>query len=395
MPSDVETSWSGSLKSKKKSELQQICRQLSIEYRPESLKADLEQQIRHRFQEVPGLQEDDRFIKLDHPSSPSTNSTTSNPTSRRGARARSISRPTRANDAEQSSSAEDTRTRSGPSPSRRTTRDPNAAAPPSSETPQILVTVVNTDKDGSRHTPTKTKAAPNPPLTEPQLPVKEIRQQAIETLDAAACCTSRQAINVIQTIQNTFSCPWKLCVIAILAELTFVLYSTVPLRQGIYVSPTSDGSPITIPEPVIRLFHRIFSKSFMKPFLGYIGLTVIAPFIIGGLMNVPSPNQEKDNQPKFKASRDLKPSVFVYCAARLAMLSLVHLVFYPNYHFGWAYPKLSSLPPIHPSPLIAVDAPLSKHLARNIQLTGFENLQYVTTAFAMLIALHQTIRSSA
>ncbi|OAV98608.1 hypothetical protein PTTG_25599 [Puccinia triticina 1-1 BBBD Race 1] len=389
MPSEAQASWSGSLKSKKKSELQQICRQLDIEYKSEALKADLEQQIRHRFQEVPSLQEDERFVRLDHTASPSASSNTS----RRGTRARSVSRPPRANEEDQQSSAEDNRTRPVRSPSRRTTLDKNSTVPEPSGTQKILVTVVNTEKDLSRsadvyHTPSKTKTVATQPTIQAQQLAKQSGQQALESFNAFARYTVRQTIDLIQTIQKTFSCPWKLCVIAILAELTFVIYSTVPRRPANYVPPTLKPAEYRIPEPMIRLFHRIFSKSFLRPFLGYLGLTVIAPFALGGLMNVPSSSQEKDKQ-RFKATRDLKPSVFVYCATRLAVLSLVHLVFYPNYHFGWASQTLDPLIPLNPSPL----TPFSKHLASNVQLHGFEYLQYVTTGFGMLIALHRLIRS--
>lgn len=133
----------------------------------------------------------------------------------------------------------------------------------------------------------------------------------------------------------------------------------------------------------------------MRPLVGYLGLTVVTPFAIGGMMNVPNTSQDKEKRPKFKATRDLKPSVFVYCAARLAVLSLVHLVFCTDYHFGWATQTSNSPPPLHPSPLVGAEAPASKLLARNLQLTGFEYLQFVTTTFGMLFALHQLIRSVA
>ncbi|KAA1069749.1 hypothetical protein PGT21_032650 [Puccinia graminis f. sp. tritici] len=398
MPSETQASWSGSLKSKKKSELQQICRQLDIEYKSDSLKAELEQQIRHRFHEVPSLQEDERFVRLDHTSSPSTSPSTSIPGSRRGTRARSASRPPRAaNDEDPQSSTEDNPTRPTRSPSRRTTLDQNSAesAPPTG-TQKILVTVVNTEKDLSRnHTSSKTKAVPTQPADQAQQLAKQTSRQALDSFNAFARYTARQTINIIQTIQKTFSCPWKLCVIAILAELAFVIYSTVPHRHGNYVQPKPDGYPISIPEPMIRLFYRIFSKSFLRPFAGYLGLTVVIPFIIGGLMNVPSSSQEKDNKPKFKATRDLKPSVFVYSATRLAVLSLVHLVFYPNYHFGWANQTIHPSPPLNPSPSFEGGDLFPKHFFTNIQLTGFEYLQYVTTTFGMLIALHRLIRPSA
>jgi len=390
MPSEAQTTWSGSLKSKKKSELQHICRQLDIEYKSEALKADLEQQIRHRFKEDRSLQEDARFAKLDHSSSPSPN--TSALTSRR-TRTRSVSRPPRGDDEDEQSLPGDNRTRTTRSPSRRPTLDQNTTNPEPSGTQKILVTVVNTEKDLSRHTPSKNHGAANKSSTQAQQLAKQTSHQVVESFNAYSRCAARQTIIGIQTIQKTFSSPWKLCVIAILAELAFVVYSTVPHRRGIYIQPKQDSYPIQIPEPVTRLFHRIFSKSFMRPLVGYLGLTVVAPFTMGGLMNVPNTSQDKENKPKFKATRDLKPSVFVYCAARLAILSLVHLVFCPDYHFGWATQTINS-PPLHPSPLIGAEAPVSKLLVRNLQLTGFEYLQFVTTTFGMLFALHQLIRSA-
>ncbi|PLW55045.1 hypothetical protein PCANC_02564 [Puccinia coronata f. sp. avenae] len=394
MPSEAQATWSGTLKSKKKSELQQICRQLNIEYKSESLKADLEQQIRHRFKEVPSLQEDDRFARLDHTGSPTPSSNASVPASRR-TRARSISRPPRANDEDQPSSTRDDGARPTRSPSRRTALDSNATEPDSSGTQKILVAVVNTEKERSRHTTSKNQAVATASSTQAQQLAKQTSHQVIESFNAFSHFVARETVNGIQIMQRTFSSPWKLCVIAILAELAFVVYSTVPHRQAIYVGLKQDGYSIHIPEPIVRLFHRIFSQSFMKPFLGYLGVTVIAPFVVGGLMNVPNANQASAaSKPKFKATRDLKPNVFVYCAARLAALALVHLVFYPDYHFGWATPSTKSRPHLHPSPLLEEDAPLSKHSARNLHLNGFEYLQYVTTTFGMLIALYQLIRSA-
>ncbi|EGG05478.1 uncharacterized protein MELLADRAFT_78090, partial [Melampsora larici-populina 98AG31] len=56
--------WSGTLKSKRKADLQDICRQLNIEFRTDALKADLEQNIQITFQQKPHLQSDPRFEEL-------------------------------------------------------------------------------------------------------------------------------------------------------------------------------------------------------------------------------------------------------------------------------------------------------------------------------------------
>lgn len=388
-PESQTVFWSGTLRSKKKSELQQICRDLRLDFKLDAIKADLEQQIRDRFKEKPSLQTDHRFAKLDISFSPSNSSAPSvAPTgSRRSTRARSVSRPPRGQD--EDNSVEDQPIRS---PSRRSTAPQRDSDPPelSSGPQKISVTVGNAEKERHHSSFSPPKPVASPPSNPPSQLVKKTSQHVVDTFNSFARCTARHSINAVQAIQTTFSCPWKLCIIATLAELIFVIYSTVPPRQAVFIARRADDS-IRVPEPMIRLFNRIFSRSFLQPLTEYLCLSVIAPFVIAGLMNVPRSHPDKNPKENFRASRDLKPSVFVYCATRLAVLALVHLVFYPNHHFGWSVPAAV---PLSPGPLGAEGHSVPKALKQSIQLKGLESVQYVSTAFGMVIALHQLIRSS-
>lgn len=404
--------WSGPLKTKKKAELQQICRQLAIDYKSDSLKADLELQIRKRFKENPSLQDDERFIKLDH------NSISSSPngaSSRRSNRARSVSR--------QRESDVNSRTREPENDELDLLKDPFSRSPrprksiasevsTNSEPPlastvsevstnaehsapqQILVTLINPEQGPKHQTVSKPHTDPTKECSRFSRLVQQTHQQVLDSFNTFARHANCYAFKIIQAIQTTFSTPWKLCIIAVLLELIFVIYSTMPLRPKISVHSQSDHPSVRVAEPLIRLFDQIISKSFLRPFIYYLSLTVMLPFMVSGLMNVPSSRQQQErNEQNVKSMRDLKPSVFLYCATRLTVLALVHLVFYPSYRFGWPHPTLhlpSSLPP---SPLKENQA-ISQSWARNFDLSGLESVQYITTAFTMAISLHQLIHSN-
>ncbi|MBW0550034.1 hypothetical protein O181_089749 [Austropuccinia psidii MF-1] len=355
--------WSGTLKSKKKVELQQICRQLDIDFKLEAIKAELELKIRKRFKDDPKLKQDERFIALDHPNnndqSPHSDSSF-NSSNLNYHRTRSASRTRLDQDSIESDDEISLKNSSRISSPRKSSSSLHKLNPIHHQILESKIIPINQD-----HL------------------INNKSVLALDSLKSFQAHSNQISAKLLHSTQKFFSSPWNLCLLSVLAELSFVLFSLIPRPNQLNVMNFHQNSWFKLPIHLKTIFYLIFSHLFLKSLWNYLTLTIILPFIVASLMNVPNSRNPKKRLHK----ADLKPSVFVYCTTRLAIVILINSVFYPSYHYGWK--NISSLESWQKSHLDLFN-PLTNTF-QNIDLIGFDLIQYVGSAFGLAISLHRLI----
>ncbi|KAG0147407.1 hypothetical protein CROQUDRAFT_656142 [Cronartium quercuum f. sp. fusiforme G11] len=409
--------WSGSLKAKKKSELQNICRALEIQFKPEAIKLDLEQEILTALRAKSSLQSDPRFEGISYarnssPSSPPGSGPTRS-SSRRAAVI--INKPTRplssSRRVERQESGEDDnqdddeaqpRARRGSEGSKAASNPPSR---PSSRRKSLVTTLdeqvqslpssaelVNASAElvnaigtaGGEVENAISQASQKIESTKAIQFMKQTSSQAITKVGDASLGVAEVTLSGFQATQYALSSPWNIWALQILAELAYVFYSLVPMDHKMLRARSAPDYLVRLPAPLAAAIALLTSERFLRPLLEYIILTVLAPLTLASLVNF-APPPTSTRRGLLDRLSQLKPSPLTFSATRLAGLVLIHALFRPTARFGW--PATSALESQDEFLNLGVVA----YTCKNADLVGLESLQFVTSALGLTLGLHQLL----
>ncbi|KAH9818906.1 hypothetical protein DFH28DRAFT_1123275 [Melampsora americana] len=346
--------WSGTLKSKKKADLQDICRELNIEFRNDALKAELEKNIQNTLQQNPQLQSDPRFEELITPSAHSNSlNCRRSVTSKVKSAARTPDDEEQDDDLDDEPKEDDIKTRN----------------PPKASTKEFggwLTHVIH-------HASSKLGAS------------QVTRQIKHATLGG------------VQGTQYALSSPWNIWSLKIFAELSYVYYSLVPIDHQALLHRSSNQYLVKLPNSVHAGIHLLKSAHFLRSLLEYSVLTIIAPLVIASLVNFAPPPHSRNSKGWLQRLSQLKPSPLTFSATRLAIVVLLHLVFRPSIRFGWPTTTTHTTSLVQREEFLRPGSDLIQDEVlncQNSQLLGLEVLQFVLSGLGVVLGLHQLLSSS-
>lgn len=407
--------WSGTLKSKKKADLQDICRELNIEFRSDTLKADLEQNIQITFQQKPHLQSDARFEELITSSvnSNSTRNTSPDSTAPRASSRRTatskVNKTTPAsrasgdhvldNDLDDEPKEDeinkrtklDSKAATRSSPRRKSLVDGLRDSLPSSD--QLTKAVGEAEKQVEHAIHHASSKLGSSQVTRR---IKHASEQAMNKVEVVSTQVAEIALDGVQGTQYALSSPWNIWSLKIFAELSYVYYSLVPIDYQTLLHKSSNEYLVKLPNSIHAGIHLLRSAHFLRSLLEYSVLTIIAPLVIASLVNFAPPPNSRNSQGWVQRLTQLKPSPLTFSATRLAIVVLLHLVFRPSIRYGWPITTLSTGTVqgeefLRSSSEFGQDGLLN---CRNSQILGLEVLQFVMSAFGVTLGLHQLLSSS-